>query len=108
MPEDRDFVDEVISDRSKTNPAFASMVTDAQARRALLRALATERRSRQLSQTAVAASMGTSQSSLARLESGLSDAKLSTVERMASALGLRIQFRLVEATDTETTVVVKS
>lgn len=108
MSPKRDFLGEVIADRTKSNPAFPAMVEEAQARRALLRALAAEREARELSQTVVAASMGTSQSSLARLESGLSDARLSTVERMAGALGLRIQFRLVDATDTDTPAVIRS
>lgn len=49
--------------------------------------------------------MGTSQSSLARLECTAADAKLSTVERMAAALGMRLQFRLIEADSDEPDVV---
>jgi predicted transcriptional regulator len=40
-----------------------------------------------MSQTAVAARMGTSQSSLARIEAGEIDPRISTVERLALALG---------------------
>ena len=40
-----------------------------------------------LSQTQVAARMGTSQSAVARLESGDADVRLSTLERYAAALG---------------------
>ena len=41
-----------------------------------------------MSQTAVAAQMGTSQSVVARLESGALDMRLSTLQRYAAALGL--------------------
>lgn len=99
-----DFLDEVIAERSANNPEFPALVDQAQARRALLRALASEREAQELSQTAVAASMGTSQSSLARLETVAADAKLSTVERLATALGLKIQFRLVDAETDEPAV----
>jgi transcriptional regulator with XRE-family HTH domain len=52
------------------------------------------RRSRGLSQTEVAARMGTSQSALARLESGRSDARMSTVSRYAAAIGATVDFTL--------------
>lgn len=100
-----DFLDELVAERASRNPEFPSMVEQAQARRALLRELAEVRQSLELSQTFVAASMGTSQSSLARLESSAADAKLSTVERMAGALGLKIQFRLLAEGSDEPSVV---
>ncbi len=50
-----------------------------------------------MSQTAVAAVMGTSQSAVARLETGDVDAKLSTVERYAAALGHKVEWRLAKA-----------
>lgn len=93
----QDFLDEIIAERSEHNPDFPLLVEQAQARRELLRELATARAELDLSQTKVAAIMGTSQSSLARLESSAMDAKLSTVERMAAALGLKLQFHLVDA-----------
>jgi predicted transcriptional regulator len=49
-----------------------------------------------LSQTEVAARMGTSQSAVARLESGDADVKLSTIERYVAALGCQIDWRLEE------------
>ena len=49
-----------------------------------------------LSQTEVAARMGTSQSAVARLESGDADVRLSTLERYAAALGQRLDWRLEE------------
>ena len=50
------------------------------------------RRSQRLSQTEVAARMGTSQSALARLESGQADVRVSTLARYAAALDVDIGF----------------
>ena len=47
-----------------------------------------------LSQTEVAARMGTSQSAVARLESGHGDLRLSSLERYAAALGRSINWKL--------------
>lgn len=105
MTPPKDFLDEVVAERTARNPEFPAMVEQAQARRALLRELTEVRHSLDLSQTHVAASMGTSQSSLARLETSAADARLSTVERLASALGLKIQFRLLDASSDEPAVI---
>ena len=66
-------------------------------RRQLLRELANRRERLGLSQTAVAARMGTSQSAVARLEAGELDAKFSTVERFAAALGHKVEWRVAKA-----------
>jgi predicted transcriptional regulator len=47
-----------------------------------------------LTQTEVAARMGTSQSAVARLESGGADVRLSTLERYAAAIGVELHWRL--------------
>ena len=67
-------------------------------RHALSDELAERRRTLGLSQTQVAARMGTSQSAVARLETGTSDALISTVDRYASALGWRLEWTLEEDT----------
>jgi transcriptional regulator with XRE-family HTH domain len=86
MPQD--FLDEMIAARSATSPGFQDRV-DAIARgRKLVRDLTSLRQGLGLSQTLIAARMGTSQSSLARLEAGEMDPRLSTVERYARALDL--------------------
>ncbi|MFI5956861.1 helix-turn-helix domain-containing protein [Cryptosporangium sp. NPDC051539] len=56
-------------------------------RRETAGALADHRRAAGLSQTELAARMGTSQSSVARLEAGDVDPRMSTLERYAEALG---------------------
>ncbi len=94
MSNNRDFLDEVIAERTAANPAFPQMVDAALRRRTLIRSLA-ERRDR--SQTAVAAEMGSSQSAVARLERADGDPQFSTIERYALAVGYEIEFHLVPA-----------
>src|ERR1700727_2764558 len=60
----------------------------------LVRELAGQRQAAGLSQTEVAARMGTSQSAVARLESGTTDVRTSTLERYAAAVGGQITWRL--------------
>jgi transcriptional regulator with XRE-family HTH domain len=88
-----DFLDEIVDERSERNPEFPDLVEAAVRRRQLLRELAARREKLGLSQTVVAARMGTSQSAVARLEAGEIDAKLSTVERFAAALGQKVEWR---------------
>src|ERR1700683_5347757 len=63
-------------------------------RRQLVTELTAERQAARLSQTEVAARMGTSQSAVARLESGEADARASTLERYAAAVGRQITWEL--------------
>ena len=74
-------------------PGFADM---ARRRRQLTESLVARRISLGLSQTEVAARMGTSQSAVARLESARADVRLSTLERYAAALDRVIDWRLDE------------
>ena len=85
-------------------PGFREMAlrrsADAQAARMagergrLVRELAEQRQAAGLSQTEVAARMGTSQSAVARLESGTADVRASTLERYAAAVGSEITWKL--------------
>jgi ribosome-binding protein aMBF1 (putative translation factor) len=90
-----DFLGELLAEGTRKNPEFPQLVEAAYRRRKLLRALAGERARRGISQTQVAAKMKTSQSAVARLEAGEIDAKISTVDRFAAALGKRVEWRLV-------------
>ena len=72
-------------------PGFDEM---AEARRRLVDELVARRRAQGLSQTAVAARMGTSQSAVARLEASAGDLKVSTLERYAAAVGAPISWTL--------------
>ena len=66
----------------------------AEGRGRLVRELAEQRQAAGLSQTEVAARMGTSQSAVARLESGTADVRASTLERYAAAVGRQITWTL--------------
>jgi predicted XRE-type DNA-binding protein len=56
--------------------------------------LTSRRQAAGLSQTEVAARMGTSQSAVARLEAGDADVRVSTLERYASAIGSHVSWQL--------------
>jgi ribosome-binding protein aMBF1 (putative translation factor) len=77
-------------------PGFRGMALRRMAaeRAGLVRDLVAQRQAAGLSQTAVAARMGTSQSAVARLESGASDIRASTLERYAAAVGGEITWKL--------------
>jgi len=79
-------------------PGFREMALRRMAaeRSGLVRDLVTMRQVAGLSQTEVAARMGTSQSAVARLEAGTSDARASTLERYAAAVGSQITWKLQE------------
>ncbi|HEX7408027.1 MAG TPA: helix-turn-helix transcriptional regulator [Candidatus Binatia bacterium] len=86
MAKAKDFLNEIVSERTAKNGAFPRLVAEAEARRSLARKLASKRAKRGLSQTVVAARMGTSASVVSKLESG-ADVKLSTLQRYYSAIG---------------------
>jgi DNA-binding Xre family transcriptional regulator len=76
-------------------PGFREMALRRMAaeRRRLVGELTELRRAARLSQTEVAARMGTSQSAVARLEGGDADVRASTLERYAAAIGSQITWR---------------
>jgi hypothetical protein len=76
-------------------PGFREMAErarrdDVEQRRALVADLVARRHAAGLSQGEVADRMGTSQPAVARLEAGLVDARMSTVQRYAAAVGARL------------------
>ena len=62
-------------------------------RHRLVAELSAQRRSAGLSQTEVAARMGTSQSAVARLETGDADVRVSTLERYAASIGSQLAWQ---------------
>ena len=77
-------------------PGFREMALRrmARERRQLVADLAAQRQSAGLSQTQVAARMGTSQSAVARIEAGDADVRASTLERYAAAVGSQLSWGL--------------
>jgi ribosome-binding protein aMBF1 (putative translation factor) len=84
----RDFLAEIVDARAARNPKFSNLVAEAEERRKFARRLASLREKKALSQTVVAARMGTSASVVSKLEAG-GDVKMSTVQRYCAAIGKR-------------------
>lgn len=84
----KDFLDELVRERTEKNPAFPRLVEEAAARRVLAQKLVRYREAMNLSQTVVAAQMRTSASVVSKLEGG-ADVKLSTLQRYLAAVGAR-------------------
>jgi transcriptional regulator with XRE-family HTH domain len=80
--------------RRPEQPVFPGFQDMAERRRQLVSQLVARRRELGLSQTDVAAQMGTSQSAVARIESGAPDVRLTTLERYAAAVGRQLDWRL--------------
>ena len=78
---------------SSRRSAFPGLHDLAGRRRELIEELVRARQESDLSQTEIATRMGTTQSAVARLESGELDARLSTVERYAAALGRTVDWQ---------------
>jgi len=77
-------------------PGFREMAVRRMAgeRRRMVAELTARRQAAGLSQTQVAAWMGTSQSSVARIEAGHADVRATTLERYAAAVGSELSWRL--------------
>ena len=79
---------------SSRRSSFPGLQGRSERRSELIDELVRARQESELSQTEIAARMGTSQSAVARLESGELDARLSTVERYAAALGRAVSWQV--------------
>jgi len=106
MAHENDFLDEVVAESTAANPNFPRLMEQARHKRELLSALARVRKRNKVSQTAIAAAMGTSQSAVSTLEKTAADAKVSTIEKYAGALGFEVQYHLVPMSQNEPAVVV--
>ncbi len=94
MDIDREPAGQVVTPPSVEPMGRSESLVEASVRRqTLIQALAGWRRL-VTTQDTVAATMHTSQSAIARLERGGADPRLSTLERMAAAVGARIRFEL--------------
>jgi ribosome-binding protein aMBF1 (putative translation factor) len=77
-------------------PGFREMALQRMSaeRSRLVADLTARRQAAGLSQTKIAARMGTSQSAVARLEAGEGDVRMSTLERYAAAIGSQISWHV--------------
>ena len=82
----KDFLSEMIAARTAKNAEFPRLVKETEFRRATARRFAAKREKRGLSQTAVAAMMGTSPSVVCKLEAD-ADVRFSTLQRYCAAIG---------------------
>ena len=85
----KDFLEEIIAERTRKNPEFRQRVAEAELRRKIARKLAAIRESKDLSQTVVAARMRTSASVVSKFEAG-GDVRLSTLQRYCAAIGEKL------------------
>ncbi|HWQ24827.1 MAG TPA: helix-turn-helix transcriptional regulator [Gaiellaceae bacterium] len=92
-----DFLDQQIAKRTKRNPEFPALFEAALERREIGRLLAEAREAAGKTQVALAKEIGTSQSQVARIETGSRDVRLSTLTSYAAALGLELVIQAREA-----------
>ena len=85
--------DDVVGEGETRFPGFRSVGGDGGE---VVEALVRRRRRLGLSQTVVAARMGTSQSAVARLEAGRSDPRMSTLDRYAAALETSVTYDIAD------------
>ena len=96
MGKKKDELDELIVERTKVNPSFPLMIEEALRIREAVRDMASRREQLGLSQTVVAARMGTSQAAVNRIERGDSDIKLSTLAKYVAATDGHLQIAVVD------------
>ena len=85
-PMAKDFIDEIVAQRTRKNPSFPALVAEVAERKRIARRLVAFRLEKSISQTVVAARMGTSASVVSKLEAGC-DVKVSTLQRYCAAVG---------------------
>ncbi len=95
MAANRDFLAELIEGSTAEDPLFPQLHAAELERRELMRQLAAKRTELGLSQTELARRMRTRQPVVSRLLSGDVDPQHSTEDRLAAAMGMRIERRLV-------------
>lgn len=98
FPDDNavDDVERSIAHGLEADPAYAAARQDALARDEFYSHLAAARDRAGLSQAVVAERMGTSQSVVSEIENGVTDSRLTTLQRFARAVGAELVVRLAE------------
>nr|MDT0663448.1 helix-turn-helix transcriptional regulator [Micromonospora sp. DSM 115978] len=88
--DDYDELGEVLAEAASRSPSFKAAYEDAAARNFILRQLIKVRKDLKISQKSVAERMQTTQSAVSDLENGNVDPHLSTLQRYARALTVRL------------------
>ncbi len=91
-----DALDELIAEFTAKDPNFPRMVEEAMVRQTLMHVLIQERKRQRVTQKILAARMQTKQSTLARMEQGQRDPRISTLQRYAASLGKRLEWQLID------------
>ncbi|SRR5579883_810966 len=92
-----DALDEMVAAATACNPGFPTLMEEARQRSDLIDALVAMRRKAHVTQQEIAKRMLTSQASVARIEAGDVDPRLSTVQRYAASMGKRVTWQIVDA-----------
>ena len=93
-PPPTDDLEDYIAERARGNPEFPALVDAHLERRRLQRALAGKRQELGISQAEVATRMARPNPPSPGIEAGEVDAKMSTLQRYAIAIGFEIEFSL--------------
>jgi len=88
-------IDDLIAERDAKEPGFNAKVEARVQQLGLGRQVRALRARRKLSQVELAERAGTGQASIARIEAGKAVPKLDLLERIAMALGARLQLELI-------------
>lgn len=94
-PSTPDDLEAYIADRDRRERGFRALHMAAPSRGEMTRHLIAIRTESNKTQTELGALVGTSQAQIARLEKADSDARISSLERYAAALGLELRYTLV-------------
>ncbi len=89
----------VFAEWAESDPLFLEAGLAQQRRRAFLQALAALRKRLDVTQEQVAERMESTQPAVARLEAGRGDPRISTLERYAAALGMRLEINFAPPSD---------
>ncbi|HSP81607.1 MAG TPA: helix-turn-helix transcriptional regulator [Myxococcaceae bacterium] len=88
-------LDDLIQRRKERSPAFAELYDEELSKLALARKVRQLREQKHMSQEQLAALVNTKQPAIARIESGKVMPRLDLLQRIAAALGMRLELRFV-------------
>jgi ribosome-binding protein aMBF1 (putative translation factor) len=92
-----DELEDLIAEMTEKDPDFPRKLEEAMTRQTLMHILIQERKRQRITQKILAVRMETKQSTLARMEQGKRDPRISTLQRYAASLGKRLTWQLVDA-----------